>query len=222
MLAQKNNDYRNTDKCPVLKDVNSKKLCLENRIKTEHERVKIVYNFVKDKNNYYFREFARIYNEKCAYCGVRAGITDIDMFEVDHFICESSFERTTDGKAMAGEISNLVFSCYSCNRGKSNLYITPEYIEVLNPNTNSISKVFCRDENYYINIRTEYSEDKFIKDFYKKLRFGNEFRRLDYLLLELQALITESRSNNSALAEKLQQCFGILLTRRNRTLSSEL
>ena len=91
MLTDTNKDYRNTTNCPVLVDVALKKCALERKIQQDHKRAKIMYNFVHDKQDVYFKPFSEIYNCKCAYCGAWIGISDIRLFEVDHFICEDAF-----------------------------------------------------------------------------------------------------------------------------------
>ena len=135
-------DYRNTEHCPVLMDVAIRKSVLEEKIKSEHKRISIFYNKVKDKNGEYFKSFAKIYHGKCAYCGASIKFTDIRLFEVDHYICESAFSKDTDGRAAAGRLGNLIFSCYSCNRGKGALHITDKYLPLLNPDDNSIARFF--------------------------------------------------------------------------------
>lgn len=218
MRVEKNNDYRNTENCPILVDVALKKCALESRIQKEHRRAKIMYNYVHDKQAAYFAPFSKIYNSKCAYCGVMIGIIDIRMFEVDHFVCEDAFPNNTAGRSEAGKVSNLVLSCYSCNRGKGKLAIDGKYKKILNPDEGAIAKVFMRDENYYIKIRPDYTGNYIVTNFYDKLLLGSEFRRLDYLLMEIENLISMQRSHNSSIAEKLEQCFSRLIVKRNKTL----
>lgn len=76
MLTDTNKDYRNTTNCPVLVDVALKKCALERKIHQDHKRAKIMYNFVHDKQDVYFKPFSEIYNCKCAYCGAWIGISD--------------------------------------------------------------------------------------------------------------------------------------------------
>lgn len=213
-----NNDYRNTDQCPTLIDVATKKSILENAIKTNSTKTRIVYNKIKDKQDVYYNEFAKIYNYKCAYCGTSVKFTNIQLFEVDHYICESAFSKDTPGRAEAGKIENLTFSCYSCNRGKGSLHIMNGHIPMLNPDDNSISDLFCRDNEYYIKIHSDYSSDRFIQSFYTKLKLESEFRRLDFLLLEMDSLVKKVQSNNEELAQKLEQCMNRLKQKKNCTL----
>jgi len=208
-------DYRNTDKCHPLSDVSIKKNTLCSEIKAKYRKLKIMYRYVRDKNKEYFKKFAEIYNYKCAYCGAILKFTDIRLLEVDHFICESKFPKNTEGRAEAGKIENLIFSCYSCNRGKHGLHIEAEHQSILYPDDNSIAAIFCRSEDYYIKINDAYSDNAFISQFYEKLSLGNEARRIDYLLLEMHNFISELQSYNPELASKLEQCKGRLLEKKN-------
>ena len=210
-----NTDYRNTDQCSLLTDIESKKRNLEKRIQQQHTRAKIMYKQINKKQGEYFIKFAEIYNNKCAYCGASRKFTDIRLFEVDHYVCEDAFPNDIEGHTEAGRVSNLVFSCYSCNRGKSNLYINSKYQPILNPDDNSISNIFSRDDQYYIRINKDYSEDELIQSFYIELSLGSEFRRLDYLLLEIDNLIAKVKESNKALADKLEICKGRLSQKKN-------
>jgi 5-methylcytosine-specific restriction endonuclease McrA len=219
MPMEINDDYRNTTNCPILTDVAHKKSDLEAKIRADHPHARIMYNFVHKKGDVYFEPFSKIYNHKCAYCGVLIGIADIRLFEVDHFICEDSFPGNTEGRIEAGKVSNLVLACYSCNRGKGDLMIDQEHQRTLNPDDGSIARVFDRDEDYYICIRQDYAEDPLVVDFYQKLLLGSEFRRLDYLLLEMKNFISTQRTSNPTIAAKLEQCLCALLMKRNKTLN---
>lgn len=210
-----NTDYRNTDQCPTLTDVIAKKSALEKRIRDRHKKIKIIYNKINDKHDTHYKEFAAIYNYKCAYCGTSLKFTESRLFEVDHYICESAFSKDIAGRSEAGRIENLIFSCYSCNRGKGQLHIEDGYLPILNPDDNSIANVFFRDDKYYIKIRSDYSSDEFIKLFYQELMLGSEFRRLDFLLLEMDNLIKKMQTSNKELTQKLEQCMNRLIQKKN-------
>lgn len=62
---------------------------------------------------------------------------------------QSSFSPGED----AGQLSNLVYSCYHCNRHKSNFKINKLNSTLLNPDTRSINKVFIRTDDYDIQIQ---------------------------------------------------------------------
>lgn len=211
-------DYRNTEYCPAISRVEEQKQVLEKNIKEEHPRIKIMYNKVKERNSKYHERFAKIYNDKCAYCGALWGLLPTESFEVDHFINESSFPKTTDGRIEAGRMKNLVWSCISCNRGKSGITIKPPYDELLNADNGNIAKVFARDKDYNIRICDTYQDDEFIQQFYEALHLGYEARRLDYLLLQIEGRYQGEK--NKECREKLGESLSILLKARNRVSSA--
>lgn len=178
------NDYRNTEYCPLLENVEDKKKTLEEKIRTDHPRQTIMYNKVHNRNTIYNEEFRAIYNCKCAYCGVSMDILPATLFEVDHFVAESLF----DNKETAGKVDNLVLACYQCNRNKKDFEIGGEYIKKLNTDDGEIAGVFFRDDKYYIRIKDDYREDQTINDFYDQLQLVHQTRRLDYLLMNMQGL----------------------------------
>ena len=135
-----------------------------------------------------------------------------------NFLGHYAFSKDTAGRSEAGKVSNLVLACYSCNRGKGKLMIDEDHQGTLNPDDGSIAQVFDRNEDYYICIRPDYAEDQVVVDFYQKLLLGSEFRRLDYLLLEIKNFISTQRTSTPTVAEKLEQCLGALIMKRNKTL----
>ena len=183
-------------------------------MKSESPRTKIVYNKVNNRNSIYHKKFAQIYNCKCGYCGAWWGLLPVESFEVDHFLNEASFPDTTEGRTEAGRMSNLVWSCISCNRGKRGITIKPPYADLLNVDNGNIAEVFERDKEYYIRICDTYQDDKFIQQFYESLHLSYETRRLDYLGLQLegryQAEKDEKRKNI------LGKNLSLLLKKRNR------
>ena len=178
------NDYRNTEYCPILEDVEDKKKILVKKIRAAHPRQKIMYNKVHDRSTIFNKEFCNIYNCKCAYCGASMDILPSTLFEVDHFVAETLFED----KEKAGRVENLVLACYQCNRNKKAFEITGGYIEKLNTDDGNIADVFFRDDKYYIRIKNDYIEDETINEFYDQLQLVHQTRRLDYLLINMQGL----------------------------------
>lgn len=207
-------DYRNTEYCPVLDNVEAKKQALEEEIRRDHPQIKIIYNKVRDRADRYHGKFAKIYNDKCGYCGVKWGLLPTESYEVDHFINETSFPRTITGRAEAGRMTNLVWSCISCNRGKREITIRPPYDALLNVDNGNIAAVFERDEDFNIRVRDTYREDEFIQLFYHKLRLGYEARRLDYLLLQLEGSYINEKDETRK--SKLGESLSLLLKKRNR------
>ena len=207
-------DYRNTRYCPALYNVEEQKQALEEEIKAASPRTKVIYHKVRNRKSVYHKKFAEIYNNKCAYCGAMWGLLPVESFEVEHFVNEASFPDTTEGRAEAGKMKNLVGSCISCNRGKREITIIPPYDVLLNVDNGNIADVFKRDSDYYIRISDTYQEDEFIQQFYKELRLGYEARRLDYLGCELEGRYKAEK--DEVRKRKLGESLSILLKKRNR------
>ncbi|CQR52559.1 HNH endonuclease [Paenibacillus riograndensis] len=210
------NDYRNTRYCSSLENVKNKKGTLEDAIYKNHTKQKIIYNKVKDTAYEYRKNFMEIYNYKCCYCGnsiVNLGAT---LLEIDHYICESSF----DSKEVAGRIGNLVLACYDCNRSKSGFVIKEEYKEILDPDMDNIKSVFTRDDDYYIKIAEQYEADEFIKGFHNQLRLSYQSRRLDFLLVNLNGLC--QKLDGKPQAERLNVILRKLKEKRNLIISKGL
>lgn len=212
----KDSDYRNTIYCPTLTKVKEQKKSLEQEIKSVSPRTKIIYNKVNNRGSLYHRKFAKIYNCKCAYCGTLVGLMPVELFEVDHFINEASFPKTLEGRAEAGRIDNLVWSCISCNRGKSGIPIKSPYDTILNTDNGNIAAVFKRESDYSIQICDTYKNDKFIQKFYEELHLGYETRRLDYLCLELDGKYKAEKDRKRKC--KLGESLSILLKKRNHMM----
>lgn len=209
------NDYRNTSYCTALQELGLKKRTLNDEICKNHPRVKIIYNQIKDNDKRYKTKFMEIYNYKCSYCGNSIDNISVNLLEVDHYICESSF----DSNEKAGRIENLVLACYDCNRSKSSLLIEDGYLDILNPDLEHIKKVFCRDDFYYIQISEEYKNDEFVKQFYNKLKLGYQSRRLDFLLMNLNGLCKKYDAKPQA--AKLNAILRRLQQKRNLTSCKE-
>ncbi len=202
-------DYRNSIYCPVLEDVRLQKIALRDDIHQEHPRLRITYNQVKDKDGPYRKRFVHIFNCKCAYCGNSIKNISSDLFEIDHYIHESSFGCTAD----AGRMENLVLACYDCNRAKGSLLIEEEYRTLLHPELTDLKDIFIRDDQFYIRIAEEYQSDVFIQTFYRRLKFGYQTRRLDYLLLNLRGLCLQHQ--DTPLGKTLYQLLNKLQCKRN-------
>ena len=76
-----------------------------------------------------------------------------ELFEVDHFICESSYSGDSIN---AGKINNLVLSCKKCNGAKKDFIWSEAYSPRFNVDDESITELFYRDEDYSIRIEREY------------------------------------------------------------------
>lgn len=203
-----NNDYRNTKYCNLKNDIVSEKKSLGKRIQKEHPRVKIIYNQINKKGSEYNKKFRIIYNNKCAYCGITTDVISSELFEIDHFICEASFNGDS---IKAGEINNLVLSCRKCNLAKRDFKWSEEYSSLFNVDDGSIAKLFYRDEAYYIKVAKEYIKDSVICNFYNKLKLNEEIRRLDFLLMNMYGFY-DKNSNDSRIRSILK--YIVLLQRK--------
>ena len=175
-------DYRNTIYEVSKKDIINEKNALEDKIKKEHPKVKIIYNQINKKDGNYNKQFRNIYNNKCAYCGISTDVISSELFEIDHFICEISFNGDSIN---AGKINNLVLSCKKCNRAKKDFIWNEIYSLKFNVDDESITELFYRDVDYSNKIEKEYITDDSIYNFYIKLKLNEEIRRLDFLLMNM-------------------------------------
>lgn len=210
----KDKDYRITRKCPPFAHIEEKKNRLEEKIKSENPKTKIIYYKVRERRGRYHDEFAGVYNNRCAYCGAMWGLLPVEFFEVDHFINEASFPDTKDGRTEAGRMKNLVWACRACNSGKSGFKIEPPYDDVLNVDNGNIASVFKRDRLYNIEISDTYQEDPVVQSFYKKLGLGHEIRRLDYLALEIYHKYRNEK--DEARKKEFSDALMMLMMKRNR------
>ena len=80
-------DYRNTVYEVLNKNIINDKNALEERIKREHPKVKIIYNQINKKDSEYNKRFRNIYNNKCAYCGITTDVISSELFDHAFFRC---------------------------------------------------------------------------------------------------------------------------------------
>ena len=216
-------DYRNSTYCIPLENILEKKEKLRGIINQDRPRVKNYHAWISKKEENYRDKFIEIYNWKCAYCGNSTDNSPKSLMQIDHVICESSFEKEKMKNGVkvkvvdnikAGQIGNLVFSCSDCNGWKSDHLLKDGYEEMLHPDNEKITEIFFRDDQYYIKITEMYEADSSIKMFYDKLKFNKEIRRLDYLLLELRGLCKKNKSRIE-INLRLHKAIDLLMERRN-------
>ncbi|MBR3834309.1 MAG: HNH endonuclease [Lachnospiraceae bacterium] len=205
-------DYRRTKYCPVLIDVKEKKKKVEALVKDEHPYAQDMHTYISDNSEKFKLDFLKVYNGKCAYCGVSVDLIKKNEFEIDHFLYEKApkFKSKKD----AGYIENLILACHDCNHNKSSFWIEENYFDELYPDGEGIKNTFIRDDNYNICINDEYKEDQYIKDFYDKIRLGSELHRLDYLLLNIIGLQEQCKDNEEFYAG-LGMIKNVLMVKRN-------
>lgn len=204
-------DYRNTEYCQKFENIKNKKEELKNKILEKHPNLTNFYKIIRDKDGGFKNAYLQIYNNKCVYCGNSLDNISIDLMEIDHYINKASF----DGENDAHQIANLLPACQMCNRGKAGLTITNDYISILHPEGDILPRVFLRDEKYNIYISEKYAKDPFINEFYNKLSFGRETRRLDFLLLKMRGLCSKL-DKRSEVKSSLLEIINELQMRRNR------
>ena len=176
------NDYRCSNYCKPFINISQKKLVFVNKYFTS--RITNHYRHVMKMGSEEKKEFFGIYNYKCAYCGASIFISNIDLFEIDHFLTQYRHKN--------GNISNLVASCQSCNRLKSNFIITKNNAKLFDIES-SLPKLYYRSEDYYILINEDNKKNNDVIEFYNKLHLGYEVKRLDYILMELHGMLFDNK-----------------------------
>lgn len=204
-------DYRCTKFCPPLVEVQKNKDDFVWRMKNDNPRIKNWYNLIRDNEKKYKIDFMKIYNNKCAYCGVAMGMLPKEYFEVDHYICKNDISNISDCEV--DNIQNLVLACIKCNRKKSDFIFSKNGAAQFSPDDGSITNLFYRDDLFNIKIKGHYEYNSEVTDFYNKLKLGSELRRLDYILLFLSGMIDEAK--NKDIASELRNIREAILRKRN-------
>lgn len=209
-----NKDYRRTTYDGNTPDFLSKKKQLKQHIQENQPNVTDMHRLLCNNDNVYKTKFMQAYDNRCAYCGVSLTIIEKSQFEIDHFIPKVASQFSS--KVAAGYMENLVLSCSSCNRYKSNYVVPNNYLNRLHPDNIDITKTFYRDSDFYIKIHPSQANDSNIRNFYSKLQFGKEVHRLDYLLMNLIGLQDTCRHHkNESLTCALAYAICLLQRKRN-------
>lgn len=203
-------DFRNTKYCKELNNVKNLKDKLKKEIQNKHPQIKDFYSLIRQENGEYKKDFLHIFNNKCVYCGSSTDILPITLFEIDHYVNKASFKE----QSQANVIENLVPACKKCNRGKSGITVGNDYLNMLDPEGDEIKEVFYRGDDFRIYISPRCKNDGFIKLFYKAIKFDDETRRIDYLLLNLIGL-RDKLDLDAEIKYKLGDIIFTLLRKRN-------
>lgn len=206
------NDYRRTQYCLELVNIQDKKKKIEKLIISKHPRAQDMHEYLCKNADIYKLEFVQAYNGKCAYCGVSIDLLPKNVFEIDHFLYEKADEFAT--KKEAGYIENLVLACHDCNHNKGSFWIEDEQYDKLYPDGEEIKDTFFRDEHYYIRINDKFKNDRSITEFYEKLKLGSELHRLDYLLMNMIGM-QRKHQDNAELYSGLGKILDIVKVKRN-------
>ena len=73
--------------------------------------------------------------------------------------------------------------------------------------------VFYRDEDYSIKVKGDFISDTNICSFYKKLKFSDEVRRLDFLLMNLYGFFKKHIKED--VSGEISKCIILLQQKRN-------
>jgi len=200
-------DYRLTRYCDDYHDINERKQKLEALIKRECPHTRIIYNKIRDRGLYYIREFMQIYNSRCAYCGVSNRVlTNVHLFEVDHFICESSFSGSSKG-VDSGCISNLVLSCKCCNRDKSNFTWPIEYNKFIKPLINCQRKeieAYCQKQQLNPRIDSTNKENTYTRNKIRNIIIPELTKINPNIIKTLQRTTEIIKEENSYIEKQVQ------------------
>ncbi len=205
-------DYRNTKYCKEFKEISQKKHEVENLIKKDHSKAKDMHVYVSKNNKPYKKEFMKVYNYKCSYCGASINILPKEMFEIDHYIHRES--KLFKSKKEAGYMENLVLACHSCNHKKASFEITEDNFKYLYPDNNDIKNTFVRDDMFYIKISEDHKTNPSVKSFYSQLNLYGEVHRIDYLVMNMLGL-QENIKDKSEICAVLGEAINKLKHKRN-------
>lgn len=206
-----NKDYRDTEYCPGYDKVLENKRNFMVVFRAQHPHAKDIHAYVSKNDSALKKDFVGVYNGKCAYCGTSIKIIPKSLFEIDHFVPQSS-PSFNGSKVAAGGIDNLVLSCRTCNHNKSDFPVTAELQGMLHPDYEEIMSLFFRDEMYYIRVADGKPSE--VTDFYKQLRLDRPSCRLDYLLLKMKGLY-EKTADRPEVHNLLGQAISSLVEKRN-------
>lgn len=132
------------------------------------------------------------FNSRCGYCNSIDSLSTYSaIFQIDHFIPKKKFEDEYD----VNDYSNLVYSCPSCNRYKSDTWVSESpFVNIIDnkgfvdPCDDMYSKLLCRDEFGKI-IPT----DELGKYIYEELRLYLKRHEIIYKLEKLENVIERFR-----------------------------
>ena len=212
-------DYRLNDNSPVYRTSQYKNE-LKNEIARDHPRARDMYELIR-RNTAYREKLGHAYNNRCAYCCLPIECVSCDMFEIDHIVSKDA-EKQGLASAPTGlnSIENLAFSCSTCNRKKDGFAFGSRYFDLLSPDE-SLGSTYTRSNDYRIDIAPDYAEDEVVKEFYKRMHFGSDLRRVDYLiasLLDLRRYVESKQPHGKKSREicvQLDAAIGAMVPKRN-------
>ena len=114
----------------------------------------------------------------------------------------------------------MVLSCQFCNRRKGNIELPTEDHDKINPDGTGICKSFIRDDEYYIKISDEFSNNKSVQAFYNGHNLVSSLHRIDYLLMNMRGLIEKVGTSSPAFGG-LSIAIDLLQKKRNTFVGKE-
>lgn len=204
------NDYRETEHGRLLCGIQERKNEFLKEFRKEHPRACDIHAYISVNDDKYKGQFIKVYNGKCAYCGVSNLSIPKEMFEIDHF-CPKEMSRFKT-KAEAGQIENLVLACHTCNHNKHDFEVPDAQHDNLHPDLEGIKDAFYRDELFYI--RVSEGQPRVTEQFYEQLRLGRETARIDYLLMSMRDLF-ERIESKPEIHDMLGSAIMLLQSKRN-------
>lgn len=204
-------DYRCTQYCPSFEAIPKRKPLLLKIIRKAHPRARNIYMIINKSGTDEHRAFFDLYNNKCAYCGCSVDVIPAQLYNIDHI-------KPSAIKAIPAEnpnaLDNLVLACRTCNAGKSDFWFE-ELSDKWSPDGEGIATLFVRDELFRIRIAPKYTDDENITILFEKLRFGDQQRRLDHLLMSIYGY-AKTLPNGSEKRQSLLEVGRMLQSKRNR------
>lgn len=180
-------DYRRSDYAENYEIAERKSGLLE-EIERDHSLGINVYSLICREVSYK-KKLAYVYGRRCAYCGAILGPLPLGSFQVDHIACRKDIDNGVALLECGGNgLDNLAYSCGYCNGKKRDFSIYGDHFELLSPD-GQLGYVYSRDEHYRIVIDDQYNGIEKVVLFHEKMRFGDDLRRVDYLLSSMCDLV---------------------------------
>lgn len=216
-------DFRRSDLSIECNTLQAKSSLIE-EIGQTHPSVSNFYNLVS-RNPQYKMRLAEVYGGRCAYCGVPIGVVPLDGCEIDHIICKNDGLASEALENIDG-LENLALACHFCNTSKRAFRFYGDHLNLLSPDL-SLGTTFRRGALYKIEIAKEHKSNPVVEEFYERMKFGSNLRRLDYLLSSIEDLAQHIESHaltfsgaSSSIVEGLRAAHGVLATKRNKDVYS--
>ncbi|MGE6556629.1 HNH endonuclease [Exiguobacterium artemiae] len=211
-------DYRNTSFKNYDFELGNKKVEFLEQFFAKHPRAQNHYTHVNEKSSDLNVLFREIYFHKCAYCGTNIEVIDSSNFEVDHFIPKDILKQSIPHYDFnyINSILNLVSSCKTCNRSKSNFICNEEEVELIHPDKNKLKNLFKRKEDFSIEIHVDYAKNSNIENFFKKLNLDSQQKRIEYLIMEMKDFCKEYEDEENEIISHIKSIIMQIENKRRK------